>query len=234
MSKQLRVVTWNMHSAGRMALMMVLALRRLIRRTKRPHVLALQEAKHLDRHLRGYNRVKAQSKRPESGNCLLYVRADGHVVDTGKLEVNGKPWKGVLHKDVEHAPRVYPFVSVKFPGHPIVTVMSVHRAPGGHDAFEDTKRAAWAAEDRDLENWVTEQRTMHLERPVLLVGDHNDTAKERGPLTLRSLAHRVAGVLRLEHIDGVIAVGAGAFTHRLNRKFGSDHRPVVISVNTEE
>lgn len=201
-------------------------LERVVKRTHRPHVIALQEAKRLHRSIPGYQRVAVDDvKSTEAGQNVLLVRNDVKILRKHVVTTPGPRWRGP-HLGKMHDPRIFVGVSVAFDGQ-AWDILNDHRVPGGAAKNRD----AWKAEGAAIEEWAANRAERRPGRPLVIVGDKNANAKHR---RLTALARDIGGRLLMAGIDGAVVRGCKGRVKKLFRKFGSDtHRPVVLTLTKE-
>lgn len=222
---ELRCLTWNPHIGRADELRHVLQL--VVDDARYPHLLSLQEVWDWSGTIPGYRRVQASPvtyPHHEARSTVLLARRRGvRVRGGGAVQVDGDPW--IYHR--LHPPRVYPFVQLRRDG-VRWDIMGVHRCPGGPTAARARNRRAWAAEHRLLVGWAD----AHRDGPLVIIGDHNNRATDDHQLSVSGLAGRIGGQLALERIDGAVVRGCSVEQlATLPDFYGSDHRPVVMTLS---
>lgn len=226
----MRGVTWNAW-VGQSADELIENAGELLRDTGFPVVLATQETWRLRRPIPGYKRFAADGGHPENASCQLHVRRGVKVLNDFFLRPGGPNWVGPKHGLV-HPPRVFPGVTLVH-AKQLWDVVCLHRVPGGPDALPMRNREAWRHEDERLQAFADHRARRRPERNLLLLGDWNNGAGDRSPLSVRDLAKRIDAEMALEEVDGALVRGheGKVRTRKLSGRYGSDnHEPVVVSV----
>lgn len=196
----LRTVTFNARTPTHANLV------RLAKRTKRPHVIAIQEGRGWHGTIPGYRRHGVAA----DGDTVFLVREDVNVAKTGHLSTGGGDYD--FHGHTQHE-KTIPTLRVRL-GTQVYRLADYHgstRTPGG----ADNRRAEHLA----LRGWFARS-----DLPSIVLGDWN-----AGTGVLHELASAVNGRFHLHAPDGALFRGVRvAKTRRLRSKFGSDHhRPIV-------
>lgn len=188
-----------------------------------PAVLALQEVwDWRERPPLGYRRYQAPRDRfphQEDRSTQLLVAPGVRVLGHGARRAYGPGWTGPKH-GLTKPPRVFPRVTLGWPGVGPLDVVGVHRT-----------RPAWSrdgvayhGEAACLVDW---HRDRPDDRPQVWLGDWNEGDDSRDLLSLSR--HLEAGIW-LRGIDGALVHGLTvAGRRRIPGNFGGDgHRPVHL------
>jgi hypothetical protein len=201
---------------------------RLVQELDLPVVVALQEVWRCRRPLAGYKRYAADGGHPENASTQLHVRRGVQVLQEFYLRPGGPNWHGPKHGLV-HPPRVFPGVTLRY-AKEVWDVIGIHRVSGGPDAHLEGNRECWRREDERLQAFADSRARRHPTRRLLMLGDWNNGAGDRSPLSVRDLAGRIGADLELVGVDGGLARGARLAAKELPDLYGSDnHRPVVLT-----
>lgn len=205
--EQLRAVTFNVY-VGQSPTSARRNLVRLAKRTRSPHVIALQEAKRFEGTIPGYHRFA-----PGNGEVAWLIRNDVDVEDRSHLETGGGAWHGP--QGGTQPARIFPTLRVRLGGQ-LIRLVDVHHATRTQGAA-DNRRAEQAA----LREWFKRG-----DAPAIALGDWNS-----GLDLMRRFARDVGGRVSLFAPDGAVVQGARIVkVRRLISKYGSDHhRPIVYT-----
>lgn len=205
-------------------------LTKLVERCPEPFVaLATQETRRFQGDIEGTRRVEGVDPgNPDDGSCLLFV--GGKVVKERIVEVGGPGWTGPKH-GIAHEPRIFVGATVESRGQRF-DVLCIHRSYGGVGSRNEQ---AWIAEHNAIIEWVEQRLERHPDRPIVILGDWNQSLSEHGPYSVRTLAKRLKAQALIPSgrpaIDGALLINCHGTAKKLAGGFGSDgHHPVLVTV----
>lgn len=192
-------------------------------RTGKPHILALQEAKHFDGSIRGYERYAVDEGHNDNSSNVMLVRERGvEITHRHKIEAEGPWWQGPRH-GLMHPPKVFPAVTVVVDGQAWI-VADLHRIPN-----RAMNPEAAAYETKAIVEWSNSRKPG---RPLAMVGDLNGSSQDP---ELRRLATATNTTLAVRGIDGGLVRNCDVQSAvKLSGLYGSDsHRPVVMNLKED-